>query len=69
MMQLGISHDRKDEDLLAKAAWFQSLSLEQRMELLCQFTDLALENNPSLAQGGDDQPSSERVRVVSLPRR
>ena len=68
-MQVSISHDRKDEDLLAKAAWFQSLTLEERMELLCQFTDLALENNPRLAEGGDDPPASERVRVVSLPRR
>jgi len=67
-MKFGISHDRADEDIVAKAAWFQSLSVEERMELLCEFTDLILENNPGIADKLDDPPPSERVRVVSLPR-
>ena len=69
-MQFGISHDRSDEDILAKAAWFQSLSLEERMELLCEYTDLILENNPDLAHQAkpDDPPPSACVRILSLPR-
>jgi hypothetical protein len=67
-MEFGISHDRADEDIVAKAAWFQSLSVEERMELLCEFTDLILENNPGIGKEPDDPPPSERVRVVSLPR-
>jgi len=50
-MEFGISHDRADEDSRAKAAWFQSLSLQERMELLCEFTDMILENNPGIIGG------------------
>jgi hypothetical protein len=69
-MQFGVSHDRSEEDIMAKAAWFQSLPLEERMALLCEYTDLILENNPGLAHQAkpDDPPPSERIRIVSLPR-
>lgn len=40
----------------AKARWFQSLTLVERMEILCAFTDLALEINPRLADMKDAQP-------------
>ena len=32
-MLLSISHNRKEESIEAKARWFQSLTLEERMEL------------------------------------
>ena len=32
----------------AKARWFQSLSMAERMEVFCSFTDLALSVNPHL---------------------
>jgi hypothetical protein len=62
-----ISHDRRDETLDAKARWFQSLSLEERMDLLCEFTDLALEINPNLPDAKDDQPTNRRIQVISKP--
>jgi hypothetical protein len=61
-----ISHSRNDESLEAKAQWFQSLSLEERMDLLCEFTELVLQNNPKAAEVGRAQSSSERVRVLSV---
>lgn len=61
-----ISHDRKDESLEAKARWFQSLSLEERMELLCEFTELALENNPQVREIGRAQSSTERIQVLRV---
>ncbi|HSR50199.1 MAG TPA: hypothetical protein VLV83_05185 [Acidobacteriota bacterium] len=61
-----ISHDRQEESLEAKARWFQSLALEERMELLCEYTDLVLENNPRAAEVDRAQPSSDRVRVLTL---
>jgi hypothetical protein len=61
-----ISHDRNDESLEAKARWFQSLSLPERMELLCEFTDLVLENNPKVAEVGRAQSSTGRVCVLSV---
>jgi hypothetical protein len=64
-----ISHDREEESPEAKARWFQSLSFEERMELLCEFTDLVLENDPGVAEREDVEPSPGRVRVLSVPRR
>ena len=63
-----VSHDLKEETPEAKARWFQSLSLTERMEMLCQFTDLVLENNPMIVERKDDQPAAGRVRVLSKAR-
>jgi len=62
-----ISHDRSAESPEAKAAWLQSLSLEERMELLCAFTDLILENNPEVRNRRDVGPIAGRVRVIPGP--
>jgi hypothetical protein len=43
-----ISHDIIEETIEAKVRWFRSLPLSERMEMLCNFTDLALELNPDL---------------------
>ena len=40
-MQGNVSHDWKEETPEAKARWFQSLPLSERMELLCAFTDFS----------------------------
>jgi hypothetical protein len=60
-----ISHDRQAETPEAKARWFQSLSLSERMDLLCFFTDLALTNNPKILEQKDAQPVAGRIRVLS----
>lgn len=60
-----ISHDRKEESIEAKARWFQSLTLEERMELLCQFTEMILSANPEIMEQKDAQPIRGRVRVVT----
>jgi hypothetical protein len=44
-----ISHNINDESIEAKVRWFRTLPLSERMEMLCNFTDLALELNPDLA--------------------
>lgn len=63
-MQL-ISHDWEEETLEAKARWFQSLSLQERMDMLCFFTDLILTNNPDIVEQKRVEPTSDRIRVVS----
>ena len=60
-----ISHDLEEETAESKARWFQSLSLLERMDMLCFFTDLVLENNPTIAERKDDQPVAGRIRVLS----
>ncbi len=66
-MSLGVTHGREQESPEAKARWFQSLSLEERMELLCAFTDLVLAANPRLAEGKRAQPTWGRIQVLSRP--
>jgi hypothetical protein len=60
-----VSHDIAEETLEAKARWFQSLSLEERMDMFVAFTNLILENNPDVVKQKYVRPASERVRVVS----
>ena len=64
MMLLSISHDRRIEYPTEKAGWFQSLSIEERAELLCNFTDLIPVINPKLMELKDAQPVAGRVRVL-----
>jgi len=67
MMEPGISHDWADETPEAKAAWFRSLTLEERMEFLCAITDLILVNNPTIMDQRDARPTQGSIRVVSRP--
>ena len=60
-----VSHNFEDETPQAKARWFQSLSLEERMEVFVAFTNLILENNPDIVKQKDVRPASERIRVLS----
>jgi len=56
-----ISHDIRDESMEAKARWFQSLSLEARMDVFVAFTNLILENNPDIVKKKYVRPASDRV--------
>lgn len=60
-----VSHDFRDESLENKARWFQSLSLEERMEVFVAFTNLILENNPDIVKQKYVGPASDRVRIIS----
>ena len=64
-MHAEISHDRDEETIEAKVKWFRSLSLAERMDLLCSFTDLALAVNPGLADKKHAEPVEGRIRVLS----
>ena len=60
-----ISHNIKDESIEAKVRWFRALPLPERMDMLCNFTDLLLELNPDLPGKKDAQSTKGRVRVLS----
>jgi len=60
-----ISHNIDDESIEAKVLWFRALPVSERMEMLCNFTDLALELNPDLAGAKDAQPIKGPVRIIS----
>ena len=59
-----VSHNFEDETPQAKARWFQSLSLEERMEVFVAFTNLILENNPDIVKQKDVRPPLEDVRIL-----
>jgi len=65
MVNPSISHDRQEETLEAKVRWFRSLSLAERMELLCLFTALILAANPRILEQRNAQSVEGRVRVLS----
>jgi hypothetical protein len=64
---LEVSHDRVEETPEAKARWFRSLTMGERMEVLCSFTDLALAVNPDVADKRDAQQALGRIQIVSRP--
>ncbi|MCG2726917.1 MAG: hypothetical protein L6420_11825 [Elusimicrobia bacterium] len=64
-MMRSISHSRSDKSIENKVRWFRSLSLEERMEMLCSFTDLAITINPKLQEVDRAQQTSGRIQVIS----
>ena len=60
-----VSHDREEETIEAKVRWFRSLPLPERMEILCSFTDLALELNPTLSDQKDAQQTQRSIQILS----
>ena len=64
-MNGSVSHDFREESLQAKARWFQSLTIEERMDVFVAFTNLILENNPEVVNQKYVRPASDRVRVIS----
>ncbi|MCP4136213.1 MAG: hypothetical protein GY754_34905 [bacterium] len=64
-MEKSISHDREEETIEAKTRWFKSLSIYDRMEILCSITDMALTLNPKLADKKDAKQTNKRIRILS----
>ncbi len=60
-----VSHDWEEETQEAKARWFRSLPMADRMQMLCELTDLALSVNPALPEMNRAKPTSGRVQVIS----
>lgn len=62
-----ISHNFEEETIEAKARWFRSLSVSERIDVLCEFTELALALNPGIADMKDDPKIEGRVQVLRRP--
>lgn len=68
MPAIAVVHNLSEESQEAKARWFQSLTLQERMEMLCAFTDMILGVNPRIVeQQRDAKPVTGRVLVLSRP--
>jgi hypothetical protein len=64
-MELKVSHNRNEETIEAKARWFQSLTIEQRIEVFNSFVNLALFLNPNLPNLKDARPVKGRIQILS----
>ncbi len=49
----------------AKARWFHALTIEERMQIFCEFMDLIIEVNPIILEKKDAQPVPGRIQVLS----
>lgn len=63
-MEKAISHSFEEEAPEAKARWFQALSLSERMDMLCFFTDMILESNPEILEKRDVKSITGRIQVL-----
>lgn len=63
----GVSHSRQGESLAGKARWFQSQSLQERMDYLCEITELVLQNNPRIVEDKEAPRPSGCVCILELP--
>ena len=64
-MNKQISHDRNEESIESKVGWFKSLSINERMDMLCSFTDIALTLNPKILEKKNAQQIKGRVQIIS----
>jgi len=62
-----VEHNRQQESIEAKTRWFSSLSMAERMEVFCSFTDLALSVNPGLSVRSQShaKPIAGRIQILS----
>ena len=64
-MSASVTHDRQEETIEAKTLWFRSLTLAERMDMLCAFTELLLLTNPKIVEQRDAEPVEGRVLVLT----
>jgi hypothetical protein len=64
-MRYTVGHDRNEESMESKVRWFRSMPLSERMDMLCYFTDLALELNPKLAYRKHAEQTQRNIRIIS----
>jgi len=60
-----ILHGFKEETPEAKALWFASLSLSERMEIFCEFMDLILAVNPGIGAHKNVEQIQKGIRIIS----
>lgn len=64
-MKLIISAEFVDESLVDKARWFATLSVEERIAWLDEWTEIILQNNPAVFNKFNDDSSFQgTVRLL-----
>jgi hypothetical protein len=69
-MKVVMTDEFVDQSLLEKARWFATLSIEERMAWLDEWTEIILQNNPVAFQRfDDDKPIQGTLRLVRKTQR
>lgn len=66
-MKPSISTSWSEETPEAKARWFQSLTVDERLAIFCELAEMVLSANPKLLDAKDAGPVPGRVQVLELP--
>lgn len=69
LMEGRVLHGFEHETIEAKAAWFGTLTIEERLRHLDTLYRLAVGLDPKLREGRDARSPSATVRVLKLPAR
>lgn len=64
-MNAMVTHDRAEESIESKTLWFRSLTVIERMDMLCAFTELLLMTNPKIVEQKNAEPIEGRVLVLT----
>ena len=64
-MKKKVTYNFKDESIEAKARWFKKLTMAERIQNLCDFTELALAINPKVGEKKIDKSVTGRIQVIS----
>jgi len=62
-----ISHDRGEEDILAKARWFAQFTPEDRLRMLIEWADAMLALNPAIEDMDRARPIAGRIQMLARP--
>ena len=65
MKQPEVKYGVAEETIEAKTLWFKSLSIQERIEVICAFSELAYDLNPKLAERPNDQPTGRSIQILS----
>ena len=62
-----IGNNRQEESMEAKTLWFCTLSILDRIEMLCSVTDIALTINPGIQDKRNVKSITGRIQILELP--
>ena len=64
-MKKKVTYDFNEESIEAKVRWFRNLTMKERIQNLCDFTELALSINPKVGEKKIDKSFTGRIQILS----
>lgn len=66
-MKPSISRGWSEETPEAKARWFQSLTVNERLAIFCELSEMVIHANPKLLDAKHVEPVPGRIQVLERP--